>query len=393
MTGLNKIKLFRKTFRGRQDVVPDHWISLKTGKTGYTPLCRNEWQRPTCLKGNIISACKTCKSAEYIPVSDSLIREHFRGKRILGTYPMLADNTCNFIGADFDNHENNKTPLDDVAAYYEICSVQEIPCYVVRSKSGKGYHAFIFFREPVPAWKARLVSFALLQEAEIVNDDTELSSFDRLFPNQDRLSGKNFGNLIALPFQGKAAKHRHTLLLDPDSGFAKPYADQWKALAEIKKISECFLDDLITDWNLKQTSTGILQACETRLSWGVNASQILKKSDTGYPVSDFARIAEKCHFIAHCRDDAKILSEPDWYILLTISARCRDGERLSHKLSEPYPDYTPLETEAKINHALKDTGPYRCQTIKRINGKYCRACRHFGKVRSPIVLGTYTQLV
>ncbi len=377
----NKIKLFRKTFRGQQDIVPEHWISMKTGKTGYAPLCRNEWQRPICRKGNSISACKTCKSADYIPLSDSLIHDHFMGKRILGTYPLLADNTCNFIVADFDNHKDNKTPLEDVAAYYEICNVQEIPCYITRSKSGKGYHAFIFFQEPVQAWKARLVNFALLQEAEIVTDDTELSSFDRLFPNQDRLSGKNFGNLIALPFQGKAANHGHTLLLDPDSGFAKPYAGQWKALAEIKKISESFLDNLMTDWNLGQTSTGIFQA---------QSSQILKRSGCSvadYPISDFARIAEKCHFIAHCRDDAKTLPEPDWYILLTISARCRDGERLSHKLSEPYPDYTPLETDAKIDHALKNTGPYRCQTIKRINGKYCRACRHFGKVKSPIVLG------
>ena len=33
-----------------------------------------------------------------------------------------------------------------------------------------------------------------------VNDDVKLSSFDRLFPNQDRLSGKRLGNLIVRMF-------------------------------------------------------------------------------------------------------------------------------------------------------------------------------------------------
>ncbi|WP_440310964.1 TOTE conflict system archaeo-eukaryotic primase domain-containing protein, partial [Klebsiella pneumoniae] len=78
----------------------------------------------------------------------------------------------------------------------------EVACYVLRSKSGKGYHAYIFFKEAVPAWKARLVLFAILREAGCIGDDAEVSSFDRLFPNQDALSGKGFGNLIALPFQG-----------------------------------------------------------------------------------------------------------------------------------------------------------------------------------------------
>jgi len=39
-----------------------------------------------------------------------------------------------------------------------------------------------------------------------VGDDAEISSFDRLFPNQDKLpeNGKGLGNLISMPFQGDA---------------------------------------------------------------------------------------------------------------------------------------------------------------------------------------------
>ncbi len=220
------------------------------------------------------------------------------GKHILGVYPLFSDNTCHFVAADFDNHKENRSPVHDVRAFYEICEMQEIPCYILRSKSGSGYHAFIFFEEPVPAWKTRVVAFALLQEAEGIRDDMELSSFDRLFPNQDKLSGKGFGNLIALPFQGKAAKNGHTLLLNPDSGFTTPYKNQWNTLAGIKKNTVSVLDDLITEWNLSQTLTEKPETSQTSEYAGY-------LSNSAYPLSDFQKIAEECAFIAHCRDDAK----------------------------------------------------------------------------------------
>ncbi|MDM8551682.1 DUF413 domain-containing protein, partial [Desulfobacterales bacterium HSG2] len=400
------IRLFREIFSGRQDIVPKYWTSRKTGKSGYSPLCKNEW-RPVCQKGTRIrGACSICKKKEHIPLSDSLVYDHFTGKHVLGVYPLLTDNTCHFVAADFDNHTGNRNPLDDAAAFYEICQVQDIPCYVLRSKSGKGCHAFIFFKKAVPAWKARAVGFALLQEADVIGDDTEISSFDRLFPNQDRLSGKGFGNLIALPFQGKASKANHTLLLDPYSKFTTAHVDQWKALAEVEKISESVLDDLAGEWNLTQSDEperernpnqsdepererNPTRASGVSETYRYQASEVSETPNFSamYPSADFDQIAERCAFIAHCRDDAETLPEPDWYILLTISARCENGERLSHRLSEAYPEYSQAETSAKIYQAMNNTGPYCCRTIKRISGKYCKSCKHYGKVKSPIILG------
>jgi len=381
MNKQDKIRLFLEIFKGRQDIVPGYWKNSKTGRSGYSPLCKNEWHYSLCHKGKgIKNACYTCNNAEYIPLSDTLIYEHFKGEHILGVYPLLTDNTCYFTAADFDNHSSAQTPLNDVLKFYEVCQVQDIPSYLFRSKSGAGYHAYLFFESPVPAWKARAVSFALLQEANIIGEDAELSSFDRLFPNQDQLSGKEFGNLIAFPFQGIAAKKGHTLFLNPDTDFKEPYKKQWEILSEIQSVAESDLDALIAEWRLDKK---IINTSQSNYS----SQYMAKNSDIAFPIADFSRIAEKCRFIAHCRDDAEILSEPDWYILLTISSRCRDGKGLSHKLSSPYPDYTREETDAKIQQALTCTGPYRCQTIQRINGKYCKACKYAGKVNSPIILG------
>jgi len=243
MTLETKIQIFTEAFKGRQDVVPRYWKSKDGERAGYSLLCRNEWKDGICVK-----PCRTCQVADYIPLSDQLILDHFKGRHILGVYPLLKDNCCYSVAGDFDNHDGDRDPLTDVRAFHEVCQVQGMPTYPLRSKSGKGYHSYIFFDAPVPAWKARAVTFALLTEADVIDQ----SSFDRLLPNQDELSGKLFGNLIGLPFQGKAAKEGHTLFLDPASGFKDPYSDQWATLASIERVTETQLNQLISTWGLKK---------------------------------------------------------------------------------------------------------------------------------------------
>jgi len=46
----DKIALFRSLFRGREDVYPRRFESRKTGKTGYSPVCANEWVKGICRK-------------------------------------------------------------------------------------------------------------------------------------------------------------------------------------------------------------------------------------------------------------------------------------------------------------------------------------------------------
>lgn len=48
-----KIRLFRSLFRGRADVYALRWHSEKTQKSGYSPVCANEWQPGLCEKGRV----------------------------------------------------------------------------------------------------------------------------------------------------------------------------------------------------------------------------------------------------------------------------------------------------------------------------------------------------
>lgn len=104
------------------------------------------------------------------------------------------------------------------------------------------------------------------------------------------------------------------------------------------------------------------------------------------PPADPQKMIEGCLFIQHCRDNASSLEEPLWYAMISNLARCEGGVELVHQFSKAYPEYSPAETEAKIAHALGDTGPHTCARIVELG---FRDCPEGGcGVKAPIVLGT-----
>lgn len=72
-----KIRLFRSLFRGREDVYPRRWESAKTGRSGYSPACRNEWVPGICEKPKV--KCGDCSVRDLLPVTDAAIRDHLVG--------------------------------------------------------------------------------------------------------------------------------------------------------------------------------------------------------------------------------------------------------------------------------------------------------------------------
>ena len=76
-TDEQKITLFRSLLRGREDVFPRRFESKRTGKSGFQPVCRNEWIRPICQKPKI--KCSNCENRDFTPLSDDVIRNHLIG--------------------------------------------------------------------------------------------------------------------------------------------------------------------------------------------------------------------------------------------------------------------------------------------------------------------------
>ena len=100
LTPGDKVALFLRLFKGRDDVYPKLWQNQKTGKKGYSPACANEWVRRVCEKPRV--KCGECPNQAFLPVTADTILDHLQGRHVIGVYPMLKDETCWFLAADFD---------------------------------------------------------------------------------------------------------------------------------------------------------------------------------------------------------------------------------------------------------------------------------------------------
>lgn len=222
-----KVALFRSLFRGRADVYPIRWES-KSGKSGYAPACANEWRPGVCEKPRI--KCGDCGNRQLLPLTDEVIFRHLAGDVVVGIYPLLPDDTCYFLAVDFDEAEWR----DDARAFVQSCHELNVPVALEISRSGNGAHAWIFFDRNVSAYDARRLGAAIISHACERTRQLALSSYDRLFPNQDYMPKGGFGNLIALPLQKRARAKNNSIFVD-DS--LEPHSDQWAFLASIQRMS------------------------------------------------------------------------------------------------------------------------------------------------------------
>jgi hypothetical protein len=181
LTPEEKVALFLHLFRGRDDVYPKLWQNQKSGKKGYSPACANEWVRGVCEKPRV--KCGECPNQAFMPVSPDVVLSHLQGRHVIGVYPMLTDETCWFLAADFDK----ACWREDVLAFTETCRRLSVPYAIERSRSGNGAHVWFFFSNPVAAATARKMGSYLITETMAQRHQLSMSSYDRLFPNQDTL--------------------------------------------------------------------------------------------------------------------------------------------------------------------------------------------------------------
>lgn len=253
----DKIVLFRSIFRGRDDVYARRFESRKTGKSGYQPACSNEWARGVCEKPKV--RCADCINRRLLPVTEEVIRFHLSGcdnigkDFVMGIYPLLEDETCFFLAADFDHD----TWREDAGAFLQTCRRLELPAALERSRSGNGGHVWMFFAEAIPAKLARDLGSHLLTETMELRPDIGLGSYDRLFPNQDTMPKGGYGNLIALPLQKHPRLQGNSLFIDDQFN---PLPDQWAFLAAMSRIPRATVEARVRVAESKGRVIGVRQA-------------------------------------------------------------------------------------------------------------------------------------
>jgi hypothetical protein len=152
---VDNLLLYRSLFKGREDVYAIHWS--KGSKGGYMPAkLYDPYINKVYKKGTNPSSSEPIN---YLPLIDVQIQRHLEGRQLIGLYPLLQDNTSWLIVADFDKN----SWIDDCRSFIAICANYNIPAYLERSRSGKGGHVWIFFNQPYPAFKSRIIVLTLLE--------------------------------------------------------------------------------------------------------------------------------------------------------------------------------------------------------------------------------------
>ena len=241
----DRVKLFQSYFKGREDVFARRWFSKATGKSGYQPVCKNDWRQNICDKKKY--KCADCPNRCFAPLTYNDVYRHLEGKDesccdVIGLYPIMTDNKCVFLCTDFDDKSCIHGYKDDVLAFVGVCKEWNVPYAIERSRSGNGAHVWIFFDFPIPAYKARRLGNAILTEAMNRDGRMSLQSYDRFFPNQDHLPDGGLGNLVALPLQGKARRNLNSVFVDENF---LAYKDQWSFLYSVRKVQEVEVDRLL----------------------------------------------------------------------------------------------------------------------------------------------------
>ena len=272
--------LIRTIFKSREDVFATYW--QKGNKSGYMPVYHYDPYRYRLHKMNG-GTFKTFHEKTYLPFTDQQINKHLNGEQLIGIYPLLKDNTSWFIAADFDK-QNWK---DESRTFINACSNKGIPAYLERSRSGNGGHVWIFFDQPYPAIKSRKILISILEDIGTFSVFDKSSSFDRLFPNQNFLSGKGLGHLIALPFHKTAFEQGNSCFVDED---LKPHKNQWDFLSSIQKVTTIHLDEIFEPLIVNDLpSSDTRKIHSTKLQITLNNSIRLNRSGITSELIDFLK--------------------------------------------------------------------------------------------------------
>jgi len=239
------ISTFRSLFKGREDVFATRWE--KSGKSGYMPAFQYDLYHYRVHKMNG-GTFANYPHKTYLPLTDAEIQKHLGGIQQIGVYPLLQDNTSWFLVADFDK----KNWEEEAVNFLNACKEKNIPAYLERSRSGNGGHVWVFFNKPYSAIRSRKVFISILEQSGAFSMFDKSSSFDRLFPSQDFLSGKSLGNLIALPLFKPALENGNSCFINPET--FEPISNQWQFLSKIERVSIEVLDELFQEISISKNT-------------------------------------------------------------------------------------------------------------------------------------------
>lgn len=330
--------------------------------------------------GELVREYRTWKTGQFErralkPLNAANFLLHLRGRERLGVYPLDAEMQVRFIAADFDDHSGTLDPDEvwaEVKRFWDACDAHDWQAHIERSKSGTGYHVWLFFDRDIPAVDARALGRWLFEESENLKEDEDFSTFDRFFPSQSVLPkhAVGFGNLIGLPLAGQIHyMEGRNAWVDPET--RETIADAWGYTLDIYakgRNAHERVAEFLAEWEISREEPQQYDG---------------EPPDPDAPLApdeQFDAMFERCAFCRFVPDKANwpkawpAATEPLWFAWLSNISRYRKGWTVAHEDLRWNPKYSEGETNRKLAHSLRSSHPMTCGYIqKELGFKGCPA--------------------
>ena len=329
---------FMDLFSGREDCFARQWADRSEMRQGYAPVRR--------------------------PLSAEDVEEHLNGRKTYGIYLMRADATvtCAVIDADLKTDwRNRKLSADEGMQVRRECNylvsrLREtgraaglVP--LVEVSGGKGLHFWFFFSGPVPAEAVRR-SLSVLTNA-LAGDLTCFSL--EVFPKQDRLSGKGFGNLVKLPLGVHRLSGKRSVF--PECA-DRTIEAQLRFLSAVAPVDPAVVEKRPAE------DAGKLVVHPRLQQWAETYPELFRLHQCCPPLGQL---------IAACRERSSALSLREEKVCYqTIGFLPRAG-RLLHHLLENNPEYNPHQIDYRLSRLRgMPIGCRRIHQLLHFEGEFCR---------------------
>ena len=137
----------------------------------------------------------------------------------VGSYQLDESSNCKWLCIDFDGGDDHHGALADPLGCAFTTITGLINCglapYLEKSGGGQGWHVWVFFNEPVAAKLVRQLALECVpKSAPLVREIPNVGKFAKpesgigieVFPKQDTLPSKGYGNQVWLPWFHGASK-------------------------------------------------------------------------------------------------------------------------------------------------------------------------------------------